>query len=409
MRQGQARSVWEFGDPEPAAPVAVPRIRPTIRPATLAEVPALVAMGQAFRATHYADTLPDAPDAFAALATTLITSEDGLLLVAGSAAELIGMIGMVLFAHHLSGARTAAEVFWWVDPAARGTIGLRLLAQAEAWAIARGAAQLQMVAPSPAVGRLYERRGYRLVELAYVRAVEAPAVTPQATPSLTPFEAVADACRARVATAAPPLRSIPAPRPDLDVAAIHVHDAVLPADYAVWARARRFGSVAIGPAVFDGLAPCDDDTLPAWIRAHYPHAQPTLTFFRQSPAGQVEPNYIHTDRDMGDWTAILYLTAEPRLHDGTRFWRHRDTGATASTATTDAEFKAEWAAWRDLAQWEPWHTVPAAPGRLVVFPAPCFHSRAIFENYGTAGADARLLQLVFGTGSLETVEEGVCQ
>ena len=65
-------------------------------------------------------------------------------------------------------------------------------------------------------------------------------------------------CCSRVATAAPPLASIPAPRPDLGVAAIHVHDAVLPADYAVWARARAFGPVAIGPVVFEGLAPCAD-------------------------------------------------------------------------------------------------------------------------------------------------------
>ena len=115
----------------------------------------------------------------------------------------------------------------------------------------------------------------------------------------------------------------------LGAGCLRVHDGVL-ADfhaYAHAARRRTFESVTRGATTFHGIAPCADPTLPDWIRAHYPRAVPTLSFFRQSPAGQVEPNYLHTDRDMGDWTAIFYLTVDPPPEDGTTFWRDRDTGA----------------------------------------------------------------------------------
>jgi hypothetical protein len=222
------------------------------------------------------------------------------------------------------------------------------------------------------------------------------------------LEDVAAACRNRAAVGAPPLASIPAAAAVVGLAAIRVHEDVLPDDYRAFARDRPFGSVTIGAATFHGIAECADQTLVHWIEAHYPQARPTLTFFRQSPAGQLEPNYVHTDRDMGDWTAILYLTDDPAPGDGTTFWRHRPTGATASTATTEAEFRAEWQQWRDLGLWTPWHAVRAAPSRLLRCPAPGFHSRSILENYGIAGEDARLVQLVFGTGSLEPAEGAPC-
>ena len=207
----------------------------------------------------------------------------------------------------------------------------------------------------------------------------------------------------KVAAAQTPTASRPAPSTHMGLGALRVHDGVL-ADlhaYAATVRALPFRTVAVGAATFHGIAPCEHPTMPDWIRAHYPHAVPTITFFRQSPAGQVEPNYLHTDRDMGDWTGIFYLTADPPPDDGTTFWRDRETGATASIATTEAEFLAEWPTWRDGDRWEIWHTVDAAPNRLLLFPAPLFHSRTIVENYGTAGTDARLIQVVFGTGTLE--------
>lgn len=194
----------------------------------------------------------------------------------------------------------------------------------------------------------------------------------------------------------------PAPSDQLGRQALYVTDDVvrdLPA-YRAAVLALPFQTVTVGPLAFHGIAPCADPMLASWITARYPRARPRMTFFRQSPAGQGEPNFIHTDRDMGDWSGIFYLTAHPAPGDGTIFWRDRITGATASTARTAADLVEEAVTWRERDRWEEWARIEARPGRLVLFPAPLFHSRAIFENYGT-GDDARLIQLVFGTGSLE--------
>src|SRR5215831_19346166 len=120
----------------------------------------------------------------------------------------------------------------------------------------------------------------------------------------------------------------PAPTGHLGLEHLHIADGVI-ADldaYRAAVLAVPFQTVTVGPLAFHGIAECTDPELIAWITLHYPHAQPRMTFFRQSPAGQVEPNFIHTDRDMGDWSGILYLTAHPLIGDGTAFYRDRETG-----------------------------------------------------------------------------------
>lgn len=180
---------------------------------------------------------------------------------------------------------------------------------------------------------------------------------------------------------------------------IHVLDNALldPLAYRSAALAREFGTVDVG-AKFHGMALGADRALAYFIELNFLGLDPQLTFFRKSPADQSEPNFIHTDCDMGDWTAILYLTPNPPLDDGTTFWRHRKSGriATATGATSDANL-AETLAWRDRTQWEPWRTVAAAFNRVVLFPATYYHSRALEANYGE-GDSARLIQVLFGTG-----------
>lgn len=144
-----------------------------IREATADDVPALVAMGQRFRnSTVYARRLRDNPEQMAETGLMLIHSDDGLLLVADRGGAPIGMIGVLVFPHHLSGERTAGELFFWVDPEYRG-YGVRLLRQAERWARERGATTMQMIAPvvidepDDDVGPFYARVGYHALEVAY--------------------------------------------------------------------------------------------------------------------------------------------------------------------------------------------------------------------------------------------------
>lgn len=171
---------------------------------------------------------------------------------------------------------------------------------------------------------------------------------------------------------------------------IAVHDDVLPDPmaYRRAALAQPFQDVDLGHAVFHGIAPCVDPTVAQWVEAHFPTLEVTLSFFRQSPAGQVEPNDIHTDVDMGDATVILYLNPDPPVEDGTTFWVHRATGA----EETPNPFGGP--PGKDRQAWVPYRTVPAVFNRAIVFPAPLFHSRALAENYGT-GDGARLIQVLF--------------
>lgn len=183
---------------------------------------------------------------------------------------------------------------------------------------------------------------------------------------------------------------------------IQVFDDVLPDPHAYRERAlkQRFQTVADGPVVFHGMAPCADPTIPIRIVLTYPQLVPTLSFFRQSPEGQEEPHYVHDDRSMGDWTAIYYVNPEPAEGDGTAFYRHVPTRRIAGeTAAGSDEWKTDVASWDDLGQWERWTLVEARFNRLVLFQAALFHARAIPENYG-AGDDSRLIQICFGTGAL---------
>lgn len=126
-------------------------------------------MGLQFMATVYADKAVDR-DAMTQTARWLIEDDMGTVFVSERDGAVTGMIGMTIYSHPISGLPTATEMFWWVAPEHRGH-GLRLLSIATTWAKAAGAVELQMIAPTPEVGRLYARLGYTLVETAYARTL----------------------------------------------------------------------------------------------------------------------------------------------------------------------------------------------------------------------------------------------
>lgn len=179
------------------------------------------------------------------------------------------------------------------------------------------------------------------------------------------------------------------------MSAVRIFDNVLPDPdrYRECALKMEFRSYDFGHVVFHGIAAgITAPDLPAWIAKRYPRLTSVLTFFRKSPQGQIEPHFIHTDIDMGDWTCLLYLTKSPPGADGTRFWRHRQSGAIGSSVPHERSEEG-----KDLRNWELHQHVPAVFNRAVMFPSSYFHSRAIADNYGS-GDGSRLVQVVFGTG-----------
>jgi GNAT superfamily N-acetyltransferase len=144
-----------------------------IRHAELADVPALVVMGQQFAQTEmYRDVLHENPDQMAVVAGNLIDHESGAILVLERDGILVGMIGIICTPHFLSGEIFAGEVFWWVTPGQRGG-GVRLLRAAESWSKSRGAKTLQMIAPTERVGHFYNRMGFTRIETGYQKTLDA--------------------------------------------------------------------------------------------------------------------------------------------------------------------------------------------------------------------------------------------
>ena len=152
---------------------------------------------------------------------------------------------------------------------------------------------------------------------------------------------------------------------------IRVIDDVLadPLAYRDKALAQPFRDVTIGRDTFRGIAPCDDRSVTS-AAARATNTEPVLTFFRKSPEGQVEPNYVHSDEMMGNYTGIYYMNPEPAEGDGTAFWELYGAGYRKT------------------------EHIPARFNRLLLFSAELPHSRAIFKNYGE-DERARLIQVVF--------------
>jgi hypothetical protein len=177
---------------------------------------------------------------------------------------------------------------------------------------------------------------------------------------------------------------------------IHIYDDVLPdpEGYRALALVHSFQTFVIGNVEWHGFAECEPSGLTDWLQDTRPDLTATLSLLRQSPDGQEEPHYIHTDRSMGDWSAILYLTPSPKAGDGTDFWRHRWSGVTESCAESATEMAQEAQAWSDQDQWSLRQHVASRFNRVVLFPAEYFHSRSLHENYGS-GETARLTQIVF--------------
>jgi hypothetical protein len=152
---------------------------------------------------------------------------------------------------------------------------------------------------------------------------------------------------------------------------IRVLDDVLLDPLAYLSEVKRlpFRDVTLGPDTFRGIAPSHRGDVGRVAEAET-KASTALSFFRRSPKGQAEPNYVHSDEAMGRFTGIYYMNPEPAEGDGTAFWE------------------------RESGEWKMIRLVPAKFNRLLIFSADLHHSRALFDNYGE-GDEARLIQVVF--------------
>jgi GNAT superfamily N-acetyltransferase len=146
-----------------------------IRPATGADVPAIVAMSELFyRTTSYAAWAPFDAETVENLANTLTDSH--IMLVAEDEGRLVGMVGLFVAPFMFNASLTGAyEVVWWVEPGAQGAgIGKALLAAIEPACAERGVHSVQMVhldSSPPQAAASYERMGFRHTESSYTKVI----------------------------------------------------------------------------------------------------------------------------------------------------------------------------------------------------------------------------------------------
>jgi GNAT superfamily N-acetyltransferase len=144
---------------------------PRIRPATAGDLDAMVRLlGQLFAIE--ADFHPDAARQRRGLELLLASRERAAALVAERDGAVLGMVTAQLVVSTAEGALSALVEDMVVDEAERRDgVGGLLLGAIEAWALARGATRLQLLADTgnaPAL-RFYERRGWRGTRLVCLR------------------------------------------------------------------------------------------------------------------------------------------------------------------------------------------------------------------------------------------------
>ena len=149
-------------------------ITQSLRLATLEDLPQMVRLGVIFhQSTQYAEILKVTDRAIESLGRQLLSQPNGAILVAETVDDgIVGMLGLATYIHPLTGECTASELFWWVAPGHRGSLGIRLLRMAEGWARNNGAAVIQMIAPDERVCRLYGRLGYSQVEITFHKRLD---------------------------------------------------------------------------------------------------------------------------------------------------------------------------------------------------------------------------------------------
>jgi hypothetical protein len=124
---------------------------------------------------------------------------------------------------------------------------------------------------------------------------------------------------------------------------------------------------------------------------------PNSMFFRVTNE-DTESAYVHSDRESGDFTCIVYLSDHADVTSGTGFYRHRNTGMTHMPSFADMAIDTP--AFDQLKQqmvegsekdWELLDFVRGIYNRAVIFDAPRFHARYPKRGIGSNAEAGRMV------------------
>lgn len=125
---------------------------------------------------------------------------------------------------------------------------------------------------------------------------------------------------------------------------------------------------------------------------------PTSMFFRITNPG-MEKALIHSDREYGQHTAIVYLSPDSPVRSGTGFYQHHQSGMREMPPLEEMmklpevfeDFKRDML---DESAWDMYKFVEAKYNRCLLFDAPLIHCRIPNIGYGTQDDDSRMVWVV---------------
>ena len=152
----------------------------------------------------------------------------------------------------------------------------------------------------------------------------------------------------------------------------------------------------IGSSVYDGMGFWGDHAfmLRSLSIIEGTHVLPNSMFFRVTRP-DMERAYIHSDRESGARTCVVYLSSHVERY-GTAFYRHKATGLASMPTFAEMrspdfdQLKSDMIS-GDASAWDEVGFVHGAKNRAVIFDAPLFHSRIPEHGIGTMDADSRLV------------------
>lgn len=177
--------------------------------------------------------------------------------------------------------------------------------------------------------------------------------------------------------------------PDID----RVKQSAFAAGFDTW----RPNKGEVGSSVYEGMGFWGEHALmiAALTRAVGGIVIPNSMFFRVTNVG-MERAYIHSDRESGSHTCVVYLT-EHEKESGTAFFQHKRTGMKEMPSFREMhetglmdELKQDMVS-RDADKWKQLDYVRGIKNRALIFNAPLFHSRFPLDGIGSDAQSGRLV------------------
>lgn len=154
----------------------------------------------------------------------------------------------------------------------------------------------------------------------------------------------------------------------------------------------------VGSSNYEGMNFWGRHSLLLHALAHYigRPVYPNAMFFRVTNE-TTEGAYVHSDRESGDFTCVVYLSQHEERY-GTGFYRHRQTGMTHMPSFAELREQPELfdRLKREMVEgsdehWAQLDFIHGVYNRAIIFDAPRFHARIPRHGFGQCAERGRLI------------------